>query len=129
LLIPGAVGAACLVMGLIALQILPFSWLGLIVFLAGLGLLAAEVFVGSYGVLFALGVVCLLVGGSMIFEVPEVSDLDVSFWSVLVPAVTGMALFGALVAFGVGRTMGRRQTTGVGELVGLIGRATERLAP
>src|SRR5690606_16986136 len=39
LLIPGVVGAACLVMGLIALQILPFSWLGLIVFLAGLGLL------------------------------------------------------------------------------------------
>jgi membrane-bound serine protease (ClpP class) len=127
LLVPGVAGAACLVLGLIALQILPFSWLGLILFLAGLGLLAAEVFVGSYGVLFALGIACLLVGGSMIFDVPEVSDLDVSFWSVLVPAVTGMALFGALVVFGVGRTMGRRQTAGVDELVGMLGRAEEPL--
>jgi membrane-bound serine protease (ClpP class) len=129
LLVPGVAGAACLVLGLIALQILPFSWLGLIVFLAGLGLLAAEVFVGSYGVLFALGIACLLLGGSMIFDVPEVSDLGVSFWSVLVPAVTGMALFGALVVFGVGRTMGRRQTAGVDELIGLVGRAVEPLAP
>jgi membrane-bound serine protease (ClpP class) len=129
LLVPGVAGAACLVLGLIALQILPFSWLGLILFLAGLGLLAAEIFVGSYGVLFALGIACLLLGGSMIFDVPEVSDLDVSFWSVLVPAVTGMALFGALVVFGVGRTMGRRQTAGVGELIGMQGRAVEPLAP
>jgi membrane-bound serine protease (ClpP class) len=129
LLVPGVAGAACLVLGLIALQILPFSWLGLILFLGGLGLLAAEVLVGSYGVLFALGIACMLLGGSMIFDVPEVSDLDVSFWSVLVPAVTGVALFGALVVFGVGRTMGRRQTAGVGELVGMLGRAEGPLTP
>ena len=129
LLIPGVAGAACLVMGLIALQILPFSWLGLILFLAGIGLLVAEVFLGTYGVLFAIGIGCLLVGGSMLFDVPEVSDLDVSFWSVLVPAVTGMALFGALVVFGVGRTMGRRQTAGVDEMIGMVGRVEEALAP
>lgn len=129
LLAPGVAGAACLILGLIALQILPFSWLGLIVLLAGLGLLAAELFVGSYGVLFALGVACLLLGGTMVFDVPEGSDLGVSFWSVLVPAVTGMALFGALVVFGVGRTMGRRQTAGVDELIGMRGRAVEALAP
>jgi len=129
LLVPGIAGAACMVLGLIALQILPFSWLGLILFLAGLGLLAAEVLVGSYGVLFALGIACLLLGGTMIFDVPEVSDLDVSFWSVLVPAVTGVAMFGALVVFGVGRTMGRRQTAGVDELVGMLGRAEGALTP
>ena len=129
LLIPGVAGAACLVMGLIALQILPFSWLGLILFAAGLGLIVAEVLVGAYGVLFALGIVCLLMGGSMLFEVPEMGDLDVSFWSVLVPAVTGFALFGALVVFGVGRTIRRRQTAGTGEMIGLVGRADQALTP
>jgi membrane-bound serine protease (ClpP class) len=129
LLVPGVAGAACMVLGLIALQILPFSWLGLILFVAGLGLLVAEVFLGTYGVLFALGIACLLLGGSMLFDVPEVSDLDVSFWSVLLPAVTGMALFGALVVFGVGRTFRRRQTAGVSELIGMLGRAEEALAP
>lgn len=129
LLVPGVTGAACLILGLIALQILPFSWLGLILFLAGLGLLVAEVFLGTYGVLFALGIACLLMGGSMLFDVPEMGDLDVSFWSVLLPAVTGLALFGALVVFGVGRTFRRRQTAGVGELIGMVGRAEGALAP
>lgn len=129
LLIPGVAGAACLILGLIALQILPFSWLGLILFLAGLGLLVAELFVGAYGVLFALGIGCMLLGGVMIFDVPEVSGIAVSFWSVLVPAVTGLALFGALVVFGLGRTMGRPQTAGTSELVGLVGRSEGPLAP
>ena len=129
LLIPGVAGAACLVLGLIALQILPFSWLGLILFLAGIGLLVAELFVGAYGVLFALGIGCMLIGGVMIFDVPEVSGIAVSFWSVLVPAVTGLALFGALVVFGLGRTMGRPQTAGTSELLGLVGRAEGPLAP
>jgi membrane-bound serine protease (ClpP class) len=129
LLIPGVAGAACLILGLIALQILPFSWLGLILFLAGLGLLVAELFVGAYGVLFALGIGCMLLGGVMIFDVPEVSGIAVSFWSVLVPTVTGVALFGALVVFGLGRTMGRPQTAGTSELVGLLGRTEGPLAP
>jgi membrane-bound serine protease (ClpP class) len=129
LLIPGVAGAACLILGLIALQILPFSWLGLILFLAGLGLLVAELFVGAYGVLFALGIGCMLLGGVMIFDVPEVSGIAVSFWSVLVPTVTGVALFGALVVFGLGRTMGRPQTAGTSELVGLFGRTEGPLAP
>lgn len=129
MIVPGVLGAASLILGLIALQILPFSWLGLLLFLGGVGLLVAEIFVGAYGVLFALGIACILVGGSMIFDVPEVSDLDVSFWSVLVPAVAGMAAFGALVVFGVGRTLGTRQTAGIGELIGMVGRAEQALAP
>lgn len=34
-----------------------------------------EIFVTSFGVLFALGLVCLLIGGTMPFDMPEVSDL------------------------------------------------------
>jgi membrane-bound serine protease (ClpP class) len=129
LVLPGVLGAACLILGAIALQILPFSWLGLILFGGGLALLIAEVVVGSYGILFALGVACLLFGGVMIFDMPEASDLRVSFWSVLLPAVAGMSAFAALVVFGVGRSMRRKQTAGVEEMVGLVGRAQSPLAP
>jgi len=128
LLIPGAIGAACLILGLIALQILPFSWLGLILFFLGLGLLVAEVFVTSYGVLFISGIVCLLLGGTMIFDMPEVSDLRVSFWSVLLPAVAGFGFFAAVVLFGVTRSLGRAQTAGVAELMGMQGRAETAMA-
>ena len=129
LVLPGVLGAVCLILGAIALQILPFSWLGLIVFLAGLGLLIAEVLITSYGLLFLLGVVCLLVGGTMIFDLPELSDLRVSFWAVLVPAVAGMAAFAAVVLFGVGRTLRRRQTAGISEMIGMVGRVESALQP
>ena len=129
MVLPGVLGAACLILGAIALQILPFSWLGLILFGGGLALLVAEVLIGSYGILFAIGLACLLAGGAMIFDLPEASDLRVSFWSVLVPAVAGMAVFGGIVVFGVGRTMRRRQVAGVGEMLGLVGRAEDAIAP
>jgi membrane-bound serine protease (ClpP class) len=129
MVLPGVLGAGCLILGAIALQILPFSWLGLIVFLAGIGLLAAELFVGSYGLLFALGIVCVLFGGRLIFDLPNVSDLRVSFWTVLVPSVAGMAAFLAIAIFAIGRSARRRQTVGVADLIGLVGRAETALDP
>ncbi len=129
LLLPGIAGAVCLVLAAIAFQILPFSWVGLMLVLAGLGLVVAELFVTSYGILFALGIGCFLLGGSMLFEVPEVGDLELSFWGVLVPIVAGFAIFGGVVVFAVGRTFARPQTAGVGELLGLVGRTATPLAP
>ena len=55
----------------------------------------------AFGVLFVAGIVCFLLGGTMLFDLPELSDLNVSFWSVLVPSVGGFALFAALVIFAV----------------------------
>ena len=127
--IPGIAGAVCLLLALIAMQILPFSWLGLLVIGLGLVLFVAELFVTSYGLLFAGGVACFLLGGSMLFDMPEVNDLNVSFWSVLLPATIGLASFAAVVVVAVGRSMRRPQTAGVGEMVGMIGRATTDLAP
>jgi len=129
LVFPGVAGAICLVLGMVALQILPFSWYGLLLFLVGIGCFVAELFVTSYGALFAVGVVCFLLGGSMLFEMPELSDLRVSFWSVLVPAVTGLSLFMGLVLFAVGRSFRRPQIAGTGELLGMQGKAITALAP
>ena len=127
MIVPGAIGLVCLVLALISFQILPFSWVGVLLILLGVGLFVAEIFVASYGALFAGGVVCLLAGGSMVFERPALSDLDVDFWRVLVPAVGSMALFAALVVWAVGRALGARQTAGADELVGLRGRAQTAL--
>jgi membrane-bound serine protease (ClpP class) len=127
--LPGVAGATCLLLALIAMQILPFSWVGLLLIAAGIGLLIAEIFVTSYGLLFAAGIACFLIGGSMVFDRPDLSDLNVSFWPVLVPTVAGMALFGGLVVYAVGRTMGRRQESGVSELIGMTGVATTALDP
>jgi membrane-bound serine protease (ClpP class) len=129
LIFPGVAGAICLVLALIAFQILPFSWAGVLLMIMGIGLMIAEAFVTSFGLLFAAGAGLLLLGGSMLFDRPELSDLNVSFWPVLVPAVAGMGAFGALVVFAVGRSMGRKQESGVSELVGMEGVARTDLTP
>ena len=129
LIIPGALGAVSLMLAMIAMQILPFSWVGVLLILIGIGLFVAELFFTSFGVLFALGVGSLLLGGSMIFDRPEVSDLNVSFWPVLVPAVGGMAAFAGIVVFAVGRSMGRAMVAGTSELVGMRGTASTALDP
>jgi membrane-bound serine protease (ClpP class) len=129
MLVPGILGAFCLVLAGFAFQILPFSWIGLLVMLVGMALLVLEIFVTSFGVLFSLGIICVLVGGTMIFDMPEVSDLTVSFWSVLVPLVTGFAIVAGGVVLLVTRSIFRSQTAGVDELMGLIGETRTPLTP
>jgi membrane-bound serine protease (ClpP class) len=129
MILPGVAGMGCLVLAGIAFQILPFSWVGLLLLLLGLGLIVAELFATSHGVLLATGLLCLLFGGTMVFDLPEVSDLSVSFWSVLVPIVAAFGIFASLVIFAVGRTLMLRQTAGVDELIGTVGRAVSDLDP
>jgi membrane-bound serine protease (ClpP class) len=129
LIVPGVAGAACLILTGIALQILPFDWVGLILMLAGIGLLVAEIFVTSFGLLFAAGIGCFLLGGTMVFEQPDLSDLSVSFWSVLVPAVLGLGIFSGLMVFALGRSLLVKQQSGVDEMIGMLGKAATSLSP
>ena len=129
MILPGVAGIACLILAAIAFQLLPFSWVGLMMFLLGLGLVAGELFVTTHGVLLASGLLCMLLGGTMVFDLPEVSDLTVSFWSVLVPMVGAFGLFTGGVVLAVGRTLLLRQTAGVDELIGAIGKAVSDLDP
>lgn len=118
---PGVAGAVCLVLAALSLQIVPFNWLGLILIFTGIALLVAELFVTSFGVLFASGVACLAIGGYLLFDVPEEMDVAVPFWSVVFPAVAVIAIFGAIIVFGVGRSMLRPAATGAEGLVGELG--------
>jgi membrane-bound serine protease (ClpP class) len=129
LIVPGVTGVVCLILAGIAFQILPFSWVGLMILGLGIGLMVAEIFTPSFGVLFALGLACILFGGAKLFDLPEVSDLNVSFWSVLVPLVIGFGAFAGVVVFMVSRTLMTGQTAGVSELIGRVGQASTALAP
>lgn len=128
-ILPGALGAVCLILGLIAMQAIPFSWVGIVFVVAGFALMVAEAFFPVYGILVLIGSVLLLVGGSMVFDRPEVSDLDIDFWSALVPLVATFAacMFGIIIA--MGRTRSLAQVAGTHELVGLRGVAKTDLSP
>jgi membrane-bound serine protease (ClpP class) len=129
LIVPGTVGVAAFVLLGFALQILPFSWVGGLLMLLGVGLLIAELFITSFGILLAAGVTCFLIGGTMVFDRPEVSDLTVSFWEVLVPITAAITVLGLVIVYSLGRTFRTRQTAGVDEMVGLIGRCESAIDP
>ena len=65
----------------------------------------------------------------MLFDRPDLSNLTVSFWQVLVPAVAGVGIFGGGVVFAVARSQSREQQSGVSELIGLRARAVSSLNP
>ena len=129
LIVPGAVGVAAMILLGFALQILPFSWVGALFLLLGIGLLIAELFVVSFGLLFAAGITCFLIGGTMVFDRPEVSDLTVDFWQVLFPLAVSLSLFGAVIAYSLGRTFMAPQTAGIDEMIGLVGRCESAIDP
>jgi membrane-bound serine protease (ClpP class) len=129
LIVPGVAGAVCLVLTGFALQILPFDWVGLVLIFVGLGLLVAEIFIPSLGLLFAAGIGCFLLGGVLVFDQPDLSNLTVSFWSVLLPAVLGLGSFGGLIVLMLGRSLRAEQQSGIDEMIGLVGRAATDLTP
>lgn len=129
MIVPGATGVVAFILLGFALQILPFSWIGGLLLLLGIALLIAELFITSFGLLFAAGVTCFLVGGTMVFDRPEVSDLTVSFWEVLVPIAAAMTVLGLFIVYSLGRTFRSQQTAGIDEMIGLVGRCETAIDP
>jgi membrane-bound serine protease (ClpP class) len=129
LIVPGVIGVVAMILFGFALQILPFSWIGILLILLGVGLLIAELFITSLGLLFAAGVACFLIGGTMVFDRPELSDLTVSFWEVLIPIAAAMSVLGGFIVYSLSRTFMRHQTAGVDEMVGMVGRCEVAINP
>jgi membrane-bound serine protease (ClpP class) len=129
LIVPGVAGLVALVLAGFAFQILPFSWIGLLLVGVGIAFLVAEIFVVSFGLLFAAGIACFLIGGTMVFERPELSDLTVSFWEVLVPIAGALTLLGGLIVYSLGKMLFVEQTAGLDQMVGLVGRSESAIDP
>src|SRR5262249_25423283 len=70
ILAPGVLGAISLVLGLFALSIIPFDLAGLALTLLGIGLMAAEAFVPSFGALGLGGLAAFVLGSLMTFDAP-----------------------------------------------------------
>jgi len=67
-LLPGTIGAICLVVALYALNMLPINMAGLILLLIGITLMIAEAFVPSFGVLGFGGITAFTIGSFMLMD-------------------------------------------------------------
>ena len=118
-ILPGVVGGICLLLGLFALQMLPFSTTGLALMALGMAFLVAEIFVPTSGAL-AVGGVIAFVGGAMLLI-----DTDVPGFGIPLALIAAVALVTALfvlVVVGMAVKARRRKVvTGREELAGESG--------
>ncbi|MBI3754697.1 MAG: nodulation protein NfeD [Deltaproteobacteria bacterium] len=126
LILPGVVGAICLVLAFYAFQTLSVNYAGLL--LIGLAALffIAEIKVASYGLLTVAGIVALTLGSLMLFESP-LPFMRVSLWVVLPTIMTITALFLGATYYGL-KIRHKKPVSGPEGLVDEIGIANTDIA-
>jgi membrane-bound serine protease (ClpP class) len=126
-ILPGALGAVSLILGLFGAAQLPTSAAGLLLILLAFGLLVAEAFIVSHGALAAGGIVSLIFGGLLLFD----TDSDAFEVSVPIVIFTGV-LLGGFFAFVISKAVQTRHQqvhTGSEELLGATGVVRSPLDP
>ncbi len=122
-LVPGVVGAICILLALYAFQVLPVNYAGLALILLGLVLMISEAFVPSFGALGLGGVVAFVFGSIILFD-HEVPGFQVARSLIIsIAAVASLLLLGLLTMFA--RMRLRPVVTGMEEMIGSIGEAME----
>lgn len=86
--LPGTIGVICLLAGLYALTVLPVNHAGVALLLLGIGLMTAEGFAPSFGILGMGGIVSFVLGGAILV------DADVPQFQVAAPVLVILALMG-----------------------------------
>lgn len=127
LIIPGVMGVLCILCSLVSLGQLPINLGGVLLVVAGLGLLVSELFTPSFGALGGLGAIALSFGLVLLVDLEDPNfALDPSFalswWDVLPVALTALAFFAWLSMF----VMKRKRApaaTGLESMVGALGKA------
>ncbi|MES1951152.1 nodulation efficiency protein NfeD [Salinisphaera sp. S4-8] len=93
--VPGVVGAISLLCALFAFQVLPVNYAGLALIALGAGLMIAEMFAPSFGILGLGGVAAFVFGSIMLM------DTDVPGFEIPFGLIGGLAVASALLLFGI----------------------------
>jgi membrane-bound serine protease (ClpP class) len=116
--IPGVVGGLGLVIAMVAMNKLDVEWGGLILIFLGVGMLVAEIFLPTFGVIGVGGLVALLLGSIFLFDPVKTGGYRLPYL-VIVPSVVFFALFFIGVSILVYRTRRVRKKGGFEDLLGL----------
>jgi membrane-bound serine protease (ClpP class) len=127
LILPGVVGAICLILAFYAFSALPVSYAGVGLIVLALALFVSEVFVPGFGVPTAGGVIALILGSIMLMDT-DVPFLQIS-WKVLWPVTlftVGMGVMAAVMAI---RAHRRRPVSGEEGMIGKVVTLEQPLGP
>jgi membrane-bound serine protease (ClpP class) len=121
--IAGTLGVVSLVVAFFGLSVLPINYAGLALIAIAMAMFVAEAFVTSFGALAVGGIVCLILGGTMLIDTPG-EFLYVSL-EVLVPIAVATGLITVFLVSSVVRAQRSRVQTGGEGLIGMRGLAKD----
>jgi len=99
------------------LSLLPLNSAGVLMIIAGIGLLIAEAFVTSYGLLGLLGVVTMAIGGIILVDLPRIEGIALDP-VIAISAAVGFGLIVLVLVKLVVKAVRARPSTGAESLVG-----------
>jgi membrane-bound serine protease (ClpP class) len=115
-LVPGVVGAICLLLALFAFQVLPVNYAGLALIALGVILMVAEIFAPSFGVM-GIGGIIALIFGSIILLDTDVPGFEISRWVIGGTAAVSGGFFMGVMYLAI-RAWGRPVVSGRQQLIG-----------
>lgn len=115
-MIPGIIGAFCLLLGLYAMSILPTNIAGLLLILFSLVLFALEIKVTSYGLLSMGGVAALLIGSLILF--PEEGGHMALPISLILGTTGSIAVIMGGTAYLAAKALSKKPASGLETMIG-----------
>ncbi len=119
--LPGVLGAICLLLALYAAQVLPVNYAGLALIALGIAFMVGEAFVPSFGALGIGGVIAFVIGSIILI------DTEMEGYGVSLPFIITMGIVNAVLFVGVAtlalKARNRRIVSGKEELIGGVGQA------
>jgi len=115
-IVPGTVGAICLLLAMYSFQLLPVNYAGMALILLGIALMVAEAFEPSFGVLGIGGVIAFVIGSIILMDTDAPGfGIDISVIATF--AVTSVILLFFVVGMAV-KSRQRPVVSGMEELLG-----------
>jgi len=124
--VPGVVGAICLLLAAYALQVIPVNYAGLALILVGIALMVAEAFAPSFGALGIGGIAAFVFGAIIMFD-SDIPGFGISYAFVVGVAVVFAALMIWMLAYLL-KLRRRGAVTGRGSIVGGVATALSDFA-
>jgi membrane-bound serine protease (ClpP class) len=123
MIFPSVIGIVCLLLGAYGLQMLPINYAGLALIFVGIGLMVAEVFTPTFGIMGIAGAVAFVFGSIMLIDTEAPGyELPIALIGSFAAVTAGLMLFvvGAAV-----RARAQQVTTGQEAMLGATAEALE----
>jgi membrane-bound serine protease (ClpP class) len=125
LILPGVVGAICVLLALYAFHLLPVNYAGLLLILLGVGFMVAEAFVPAFGSLGIGGLIAFVLGSIILIDAESVpTGFDIPYTLIGGLAAASAAFLFFVVGIAV-RNRNRPVVTGREQMIGASAEALE----